>query len=503
MKGKVWSELLWGQKARVLLLITMSAIMLLTMLGGREIWTQEHRWADIVYGMFYRHDFFHPYLGDVDYYDKPLLSYWFIAAIAEITGKLTTWCLRLPSALAGLLAIWSIYRLGARLLDKRLGLLAGWLLLTTFYFIFWARTSSADMLNMAGTLFAVSWYFDTKDRPSFLNYFIFGLILVVTALCKGLVGPVVAVLAILPDLCVQNNWKKHLRLSLLISVVLAIGLYMLPFWASTHFSNQAYNENGLYLVYRENILRFFQPFDHKGPIYTYFIFLPIYLLPWAIFFIPAIFSLKSRWKTMSWNSKWITWSVFILFLFFTISGSRRSYYVLPIVPFAILMTADWILSRDRRSIWAGRIVVFFGLALFVNFDVLQPVYYSKGNLSHFAEKLQTEAKVIKPWEQWQVVMLDAESKNSFYLQLPPTVKNYGIQGKRDTQTLATLMQAWPMLKNKLPNTIYITRKSYVPLIKDEFKNYKMVETDQSWWDHFFKHRDSNAPVAFIPKPSTM
>ena len=34
-------------------------------------------------------------------------------------------------------------------------------------------------------------------------------------------------------------------------------------------------------------LRYFQPFDHQGPIYTYFIYLPVYLLPWVVFFIPA------------------------------------------------------------------------------------------------------------------------------------------------------------------------------------------------------------------------
>ncbi|HVY53272.1 MAG TPA: glycosyltransferase family 39 protein, partial [Gammaproteobacteria bacterium] len=140
-----------------------SLFLLFTMLGGRELWTQEHRWADIVSGMFFRHDFLHPYLGSNDYYDKPLLSYWLIAIVAAVTQELTTWTLRFPSALAGMLAIWSIYRLGSRLKDKSFGLLCGWMLLTTFYFVFWARVSSADMMNLAGSLFAVAWYFDKRD----------------------------------------------------------------------------------------------------------------------------------------------------------------------------------------------------------------------------------------------------------------------------------------------------------------------------------------------------
>ena len=195
-----WADLLWGTFSRPSYLFIAATLLLLMMLGGRELWTQEHRWADIVSGMFFRHDFFHPYLGSNDYYDKPLLSYWLIALVAVLTRHLNTWVLRLPSALAGLLAIWSIYRLGFRLRDKQFGLLCGWLLLTTFYFVFWSRVSSADMLNLAGSLFAVCWYFEKREETKGSNYAVFFLILALTSLCKGLVGAVVPVLAILPDL---------------------------------------------------------------------------------------------------------------------------------------------------------------------------------------------------------------------------------------------------------------------------------------------------------------
>lgn len=342
MNTKNWSDKLWGANAKVLYLLIAALFLLLGMLGGREIWTQEHRWADIVFNMFYYHDFLHPMLDGRDYYDKPLLSYWLIAGISFVTGHLSLWAMRIPSALAGLLAVWSIYRLGVQIKDKSLGLLSGWLLLTTFYFVFWARVSSADMLNLAGSLFAVAWYADHRNNTTLFGYTVFFLILAITALCKGLVGPAVAVLAIVPDLILQHSWKKHLNGRVFIAMLPAILVYILPFWASSHFGNQAlaYQENGLMLVYRENVMRYFEPFDHKGPIYTYLLYLPIYLLPWALFFIPALFYLKSRWKNLNLNTKWIGWATLLLFLFFTLSGSRRSYYVLPMVPFAILLTAD-------------------------------------------------------------------------------------------------------------------------------------------------------------------
>lgn len=493
---------LWGKNAKLSYLLIAAAILLFTCLGSREIWTQEHRWADIVFGMFYTHDFLHPSLNGVDYYDKPLFSYWLIAGISVVIGKLSTVALRLPSAVAGLLAIFSMYRLGTRLKDRTLGLIAGWLLLTTFYFVFWARTSSADMLNVAGTLFGVMWYFDKKNAPGFVNFAIFFLIMAVTALCKGLVGPVVTVLAILPDLLHNQNWKNYLRLSLVASLIPAVIVYVLPFWASAHFSVVGYGENGLYLVYRENILRYFQPFDHKGPIYTYFLYLPIYMLPWAFFFFPALFSLKSRWKQLSWNSKWIVWATALIFIFFTVSGSRRSYYVLPLVPFAILMTADWIeegvLSLKNRVKWAGAVALIFFSLLFLNFDVLQPLYYSSGTLTAFAS--QIEATIgSSNFANQEVVLLDVETKVPFYLGLSPTVKNYGMQGDRTAQSTSSLLDAWPILKNKPKHAIFITRKIYVPLLQNQFQDYKMVAASKSWTKDLLKISDENDPVAFIPK----
>jgi len=497
------SEWLWGKSAKFSYLLIASAVMLFAFLGSREIWTQEHRWTDIVYAMLYHHDYLHPRLNGVDYYDKPLLSYWLIAGLAKLVGGLTTWVMRLPSALAGLLAIGSIYHLGTHLKNRHLGLLSGWMLITTFYFIFWARISSADMLNLAGTLFAVAWYFAKKSQTSFLDYVIFFLILAVTALCKGLVGPVVAGLVIFLDVLMNRSWKQHLKLRIFFALIPAAIVYMLPFLASAHVDGNQYGENGLVLVYRENIVRYFQPFDHKGPLYTYFIFLPVYLLPWTLFFIPALITLKSRWKTMSSNSKWMVWSVALLFLFFTLSGSRRNYYVLPIVPFAILFTADWILAGAetlKRNRWAGRMAMTFFVLFFISFDLGQWIYYSGGGMDVFARTLREQTQTIKPWSEWDVVMLDPESKIRFYLNVSPDVKNYSIDGdQRAQQTTKSLLTAWPFLReaNRKKNNIFISRRQYEKQLKNILTNYRVIEALPTYGERIFKDY-SNLTIAFVP-----
>lgn len=494
MNLQALADKLWGDRGRLAYLLAASAILLFAALGARDIWTQEHRWADIVSGMFYRHDFLHPYLGENRYYDKPLLSYWLIAAIAQVTGSLTTWALRLPSALSGLLAIWSIYRLGTCLKNKQLGLLAGWMLLTTFYFLFWARTSSADMLNMAGSLFAVSWYMDRRDHAGFFDYVVFFIILALTSLCKGLGGAIVPLIAVLTDVMLRGTLKQYLRLPIILSAVPALAIYVTPFIASSLIGGESYGQSGLYMVYRENVLRYFQPFDHQGPIYTYFIYLPVYMMPWAVFFVPALLALKSRWRNMSLEAKWCVLTLLLLFAFFTASGSRRSYYVLPMVPFAILLTADWLQSRRQ---WVVGVVVCVLPLLCGIFNIFPLVYYSQVGASHFAQTLQHEASQIKPWSAWNVVLLDGESKLNFYLKLPPSSKHYNISGSRHQQTAASLLQTWPILNNKPQNTIFITRKLYQTALQPYFAGYRVVEAPQPII-HFFNPSALNTPIAFVP-----
>lgn len=493
---------LWGKRAHIGYLLLASVVLLFTALGSREIWTQEHRWADIVFGMFYRHDFLHPYLGEATYYDKPLLSYWLMAITAWLMNGLTTWALRIPSALAGVLAIWSIYRIGNIVKDKQMGLVAGWLLLTTFYFVFWARVSSADMLNLGGTFFAIAWYMAKRERPSFVNFAIFFIILALTALCKGLIGVIIPGIAILVDLILRKSWRPYLSLSLVFALLPAIVIYLLPFMASSYVDGDAYGQNGLYLVYRENILRFFEPFDHQGPVYTYFIWLPIYLLPCtAFFFFAAVMGLVNRWKAMTRDAKWIVWTTLAIFTFLTISGSRRNYYVLPLVPFACLLAADWVVAKGesaKRYAYAGVAVVFAYVFLFLAVDVLPGWYYSNYGINQFATLVQQDATALQPWQSWNVVMLDAESKLSFYLKLPPSTKYHEVTGKRQEQTSETLLQAWPMLRAKEPNTIFITRKIYAPMLQTYLPGYHIVEVLPPSFLSFLNHDGIDIPVAFIP-----
>jgi hypothetical protein len=122
MTVKRW---LWGESSTILLLLAVSSAVLFAKLGAAELWTHEGRWAAICAHMIASGDYLHPYLFGEAYYDKPLLSYWLMIGVARLLGRLNETALRLPSALAGLLSLWCVYRLGMRRFDRATGAVTG------------------------------------------------------------------------------------------------------------------------------------------------------------------------------------------------------------------------------------------------------------------------------------------------------------------------------------------------------------------------------------------
>ena len=322
---------------------SVAVFVLLLYIGSRGLWGAEDRWAEIVREMRLTGDYFHPCINGKPYFDKPLLSYWFIALVAAVTGRLDEWTVRLPSAIAGLLGLWATMNLGRRLWSDQRARTAGWILLTTYGFIFWSRAGAADMENMTAIILAVAWYWARREKPVFLSYFVFYAICFIGAQTKGLTAIVVPMIVVLPDLIRGKRWKSYLSVSHFLALVAGVSLYLGPLMYA-EVTKSGYQSSGLGLAFRENVIRYFKPFDHKEPFYVYFRYLPQLFFPWIPLLIAAIWASYAHFKKLDWPSKWLTISATLIFIFFTMSGSRRSYYILPILPLCALMVSlyfDW------------------------------------------------------------------------------------------------------------------------------------------------------------------
>jgi 4-amino-4-deoxy-L-arabinose transferase-like glycosyltransferase len=337
-----------------LLLFAAAFILLFWALGHQNLWGAEGRWAEITREMFASGDFFHPTIGGRPYFDKPLLTYWVIAAFSVITGRLDEFVLRLPSALAAIITLACTVYLGRRLWSRKTGWLAGGLLLTSYGLLLYSHLATSEAENLAAIMLAVTWYWSCRDRPGFLKFLVFYLILFVGSQMKGLTAFVVPVLAILPDLLRQRRWRWLLRPSHWLAFGIGAAVYFTPYMFAALSRPESYQESGLILVFRENILRYFQPFDHKGPIYLYLGVVPLLALPWFPVFSGAIITSAKNWKKLDEKTRWLIQAIAIIFAFFTLSGSRRNSYILPILPLCMLLMAVFLMEFPKEIVGKHR-----------------------------------------------------------------------------------------------------------------------------------------------------
>ena len=374
--------------------LTLAAMLFFIRLGARALWSSEFRWAEIAREMQLTSRYFWPTINGRVYFDKPLGSYWLVLAATWITGGLNEAAARLPSAVSGLLAVWLLMLLGRRLYDDRIALLAGVVLATSFSFVFFSRNASADVETVAGELAAFALFMRNERRQD--GWWVIGLwlIMAATSLTKGLLGYVLPLIVLGTYSCLADGWAELGRRltrgpiaerigwlvernrwlfnwKSLIAIPIGLALYYAPFAISAARTG---SEKGLEMVYRENVVRFFHPFDHRGPIYLYCYVIFALIMPWSAFLPSALADAHGRpaageAQDARRRHRFALIYFWATFVFFTLSGSRRSYYILPILPAAALLVArilanpiDSLSPLARRLLLLGYAVIAIAVA---------------------------------------------------------------------------------------------------------------------------------------------
>jgi len=360
--------------------LILAAILFFARLGARALWSSEFRWAEIAREMLVTHNYFWPTINGRVYYDKPLGSYWLVIFSTPFTGGLNEAATRLPCAIAGLLAVAILMLLVRRLYDARTAILGGVILATSFSFVFFSRHASADVETLTGELAALLLFNHNEERGGGLWVVGLWLIMAATSLTKGLLGfalplLVIGVYSCLRDgvvpffsaisrgplvdrirwLVERNRWVFNWYT--VVGIAFGALVYGLPFQISSRLMD---SEKGLEMVYRENVVRFFHPFDHRGPMYLYVYVIFALMAPWSALLPAALVethSLRHAGAEPARADRFALVYFWATFIFFTVSGSRRSYYILPILPAAAILVARTLAyPGELRSMIARRLL---------------------------------------------------------------------------------------------------------------------------------------------------
>ena len=340
--------------------------MLLPNLGLAPLERAEIYFLDAARAMVESGDWVVPRYEGKPFFDKPILSYWLMAAAMEWLGP-HAGAARLVPVLAAVGVVLATVWLGVLLFGRRSALAGALVLATSLAFLSFARVAMSDMLLAAWTTLAVALAV-LAYRPAAPAWAVplLGAVAGLGFATKGPIALLVPGLAVL--LLVRHNRRRPIpcgagRLAL---AALAFATFGLGWFAL------AYRRLGIdplaTFFFRENLERFAgEAYDVGRPFWFY---PPAYLaegLPWSPLLPMALWRLlRSREGDEASRSRFLVVWVALVLVLLSLSRGKIDYYLLPIYPAVSLLIGRYLAAvpwgRLDRA-WAAVVLVAEAAAL--------------------------------------------------------------------------------------------------------------------------------------------
>ncbi|MEA3209033.1 MAG: hypothetical protein QOE70_2090 [Chthoniobacter sp.] len=324
---------------------------LLLFLGSRGLnEPDEGRYAEIGREMALSGDWLTPHLNGIPHFQKPPLLYWATAASIRLFG-VNEWAARLPSALAALGVVALTFWIGALLFEKRTGVAAALILLSSLEFFVSARLLTPDMLMTFWITAAIACLVKYGRGGGRVWAWLFFASMGLGFMTKGPMAFVVPIAAALSWQWSRRRSARPLRLPWLggVLLMLAIGLSWFVVISIQHPNLFRYFAG-------DELLKRFASKSHgrSKPIWFFAWVLPAGLFPWTFFLGVILWHKVVLWRR-GWRPEAHQWLlagwVAIPLLILSLSGSKLPTYVLPLFPALALVLGHWTRSRDNFRAW--------------------------------------------------------------------------------------------------------------------------------------------------------
>jgi 4-amino-4-deoxy-L-arabinose transferase-like glycosyltransferase len=341
--------------------------LLLPNLGLAPLERAEIYFMDAARGMVDSGDWVVPRYEGQPFFDKPVLTYWLMAA--AMTGLGTTpGAARLATVLASIGAVLATAWLGTLLFDRRSALAGGLVLATTLAFLSFARMAMSDVLLVLWTTLAVSLaVLAYRPKAPAWTVPLLGAILGLGFATKGPIALLVPGIAIL--LVLWENRRRPVPFGAAPLALGTAGFLVLGLGWFALVRNRLGDEPLVHFFLRENLERFAgDAFDVGRPLWFY---PPAYLaegLPWSPFLPIVLWRLaRSTEADEASRSRFLAlWAALVLVVL-SVSRGKVDYYLLPLYPALSLLTGRYLATvpwgrADR--VWT-RVVLLAGAAALV------------------------------------------------------------------------------------------------------------------------------------------
>ncbi len=357
-----------GRRGRAYtLLLLVFGLVYLGLLGVRPLFNpDEGRYIDIPAEMLATHNWVLPHLNGVAYLEKPPLQYWLSAVALHVFGH-NEWAGRLVTALAALLGVITVLRLGTRLYDRPRALYAAAMTGSMLLFVLMGQLTTLDMLLSTWLTIAIAGFClaqadrDTDPIGNRRWMLVCWAAMGAGTLTKGLIGVVLPGAVLVLYTLLQRDWRawRHLHLG---KGVLLYAAIVLPWFLLVE---RAFPGAFDFLIIREHFQRYLTKMHDRYEPWWYFIeIVAAGSLPWLPQIIAAY---ATGWRASvargQFDAQRVLWvaAVFIV-AFYSASDSKLAPYILPVLPALALLGSRTDDRGERLLVWNARLLIVLGMA---------------------------------------------------------------------------------------------------------------------------------------------
>ena len=320
-----------------LIVLVFSALLFLPWIGKSALFDRdETSYAEIVREMRVSHDWLLPRLNGKEFYEKPILPFWFIG-VGYASFGVNEFGARIVSALFGIGTALLTAAIGRRLFGPAAGLRAGVVLSSSLLFLVVSRAALTDPPFLFFFTAAIALFVPVRQSQSVgtgTRTAMYAAISLAT-LCKGPVGALLP-LAVIGSFTIREDGLAGLRrlrplLGMVVFAAVVVPWYGYAAWRTGGSSLREF-------LLRDNLGRFVAPLQHHAaPIWIYVPALLVAFLPWSIF-LPGAIRRAPRGEAFRLMVLWAA----IPLVFFSLAATKLPHYLLPIFPaLALLVGASW------------------------------------------------------------------------------------------------------------------------------------------------------------------
>lgn len=303
-------------------------------LGYRDLMeTDEGRYAEISREMVVSGDWVTPRLNDLKYFEKPPLQYWATATIFQVAGQ-STFTARLYTALCALLCVLAVWRTAARLWGREAGSYAAMATASMVWMIGGSQVPTLDMsLTLYLTLTLCCFLIGQANAtaPARRRWWMLAMwaSLGAAVLTKGLVGLLIPGATLFIYSLLHRDFSSLKRMEWALGLPLFL-LLTVPWFALVSSSNPEFAQ---FFFIHEHLDRYLTTQHQRDGALWYFVpLLLVGALPWTpLLPLAAWRSWRDTVPTQAAKRLLLIWCGFI-FVFFSLSSSKLSFYILPMFP---------------------------------------------------------------------------------------------------------------------------------------------------------------------------